>query len=66
MTQEGQSALIVFKRTELDKVFEGYGCRFHPCCPSHGAMLCINKEGSLYRCAECHLGFDRLNGRLVP
>lgn len=32
-----------------------------PICEEHGAMHLVNKEGTLYRCAECHIGIDIKN-----
>ena len=29
-----------------------------PICEQHGAMLCVNKELTLYRCGICHIGID--------
>ena len=27
-----------------------------PHCKSHGAMLCMNEEGNIYRCPACNVG----------
>lgn len=27
-------------------------------CEEHGAMSCVNKERSLWRCTSCHIGVD--------
>lgn len=28
----------------------------YPSCEEHGAMTCVNKERSLWRCSACHIG----------
>lgn len=35
--------------------FDGTG---YPSCEKHGAMNCVNKERTLYRCPVCHIGID--------
>ncbi|KXB08785.1 hypothetical protein AKJ59_00485 [candidate division MSBL1 archaeon SCGC-AAA385M02] len=32
-----------------------------PICEKHGSMLQVNKNGTLYRCPECHIGVDTKN-----
>ena len=33
----------------------------YPTCEEHGAMNCVNKDLTLWRCAECHIGIDIKN-----
>ena len=35
--------------------------KLYPYCLKHGAMLAVSKDG-LYRCPECHIGWDRKTG----
>ena len=30
----------------------------YPLCEEHGAMNCVNKERSLWRCTQCHVGIS--------
>lgn len=36
----------------------------YPLCEEHGAMLCVNEQGSLWRCPTCHIGvsFEHIRG----
>ena len=33
----------------------------YPTCEEHGAMNCVNKDLTLWRCTECHIGVDVRN-----
>ena len=33
----------------------------YPKCEEHGAMNCVNKDLTLWRCPECHIGIDIKN-----
>ena len=30
----------------------------YPMCEEHGAMNCVNKDRTLWRCLECHIGIN--------
>ena len=38
--------------------FNKYG---FPTCEEHGAMAAVNKDVTLWRCLECHIGIDTIN-----
>lgn len=52
-----EKKIIKRKYTALVK-FDENG---HIICELHGAMLCVNKDKTLYRCNICHIGMDLNN-----
>lgn len=45
-----------YKRKEGYKNIIRFDARGYPSCEKHGAMTCVNKERSLWRCIQCGVG----------
>jgi len=53
MTEEKESP---YKRKESYKNIIQFGRKGYPSCEEHGAMNCVNKDRSLWRCIMCGVG----------